>query len=103
MIVTAALFAGLFLLMWVPMWLGHMGWGFLYPVFLLAWLPLQILAIVALVLEIRDIVLRRRAGAAVAGTAWVVAAGALTFVLLSLPLLWFGTLPVFLLLSFWGE
>jgi hypothetical protein len=103
MVVTTALFVGLYLLMWVPMWLGNMGWGYLYPIFLLAWLPLQVLAIVALVLEIRDIVLRRRAGVPVAPTAWAVSTGALGFVLLSLPVLWFGMLPAFLLLSFWGE
>ncbi|NQX35538.1 hypothetical protein [Herbiconiux sp. VKM Ac-2851] len=83
---VVAAFAALFLVMWVPPAFGFDGWLWLYPFFLAAWIPIEILAVVELAGAVRAAIMSdagRRTSVIIALIAGVVA-------LLSLPILWFG-------------
>lgn len=86
MLFILAAYVGLFLLMWLPPLFGFSGWLFLYPFFLLFWLPIEILAIFALVGAARAGLTSRASRRTNVGT--VTLAGAIA--VLSLPFLWFG-------------
>lgn len=92
--VGVGLFAVIFAIMWIPTRGGENdGWLFLYPLFLLAWLPTELMGVASLILGIIALARRHQRKAVSIG----VVIGSLLFVALSLPLLWFGTFPWFLL------
>jgi hypothetical protein len=86
MLAVLACFVGLFFVMWLPPLFGFDGWLWLYPVFLLAWLPIEILATLVLVSAARAALTSTDARRTDILTGLL--AG--TVAVLSLPLLWFG-------------
>lgn len=88
---VAIAYAVVFLVMWAPTWFGFGGWLFLYPLFLLAWVPIEILAIVSVVLLVRESVRSARIGRAMPTRSWWLLGTAAALVVGSLPVLWMGT------------
>jgi hypothetical protein len=81
----------LFLVMWLPPIFGVTGWLNLYPIFLLVWVPIEILSIVALgvaLVSMARATNRRNRGESRIDVSTAVIAGLLA--LGSLPVLWFG-------------
>ncbi|MFT2753983.1 hypothetical protein [Clavibacter sp. Sh2088] len=92
-IVALGAYALLWCVMWIPYLLDGSGLMILYPLFLLAWVPLEALALVSLVFAIIALSLRQgRRGATIA----VLVADAV-FAVVSLPALWTG-FPLYLFL-----
>lgn len=87
--IAASAYLVLFAVMWIPRYAGYEGWAFMYPVFVVLWLPVELAVVAAIVLGIVDAVSddrgRQRRG-------WLVLAGGVALLILSLPLLWFGDL-----------
>jgi hypothetical protein len=90
--VALGVYAVLWCVMWIPTYIDGTGLLILYPLFLLAWVPIELLALLSLVFAI--IALATRQGKT-AGTVAVLVADAV-FVVLSLPTLWFGEFPWYL-------
>jgi hypothetical protein len=86
MLGVVAAFVALFLAMWVTPAFGFDGWLWLYPFFLAAWIPIEILAVVELVGAVRAVI----ESDAVRRTNSITALIAGAVALLSLPILWFG-------------
>ena len=85
--VAVVLFGALYAVTWAPVVLaGREGWLFLYPLFLVAWVPVEGLALAGLVLAIAGRV--RREARRPLGVAVLVVAGLL--LVASLPTLWSG-------------
>jgi hypothetical protein len=87
--VAAALFAVLWLTMWLPHYVvGNDGWLFLYPIFLLLLVPILLLFLTAIVLGVIAAVRgpRRRAGV-------LTASGSALMLVASPVALWFGAVP----------
>ena len=96
LLVCAATFAGLLTLMWGPVYFGNEGWLFRYPIFLLAWVPIELGAIGAVILGLISVLQARPLGRRRASLAIV---GDIGLALLSLSVLWFGNLPQVLFMS----
>ena len=87
---SAIAYAGLFVLMWGPTWFGFGGWLFLYPVFLLVWVPVEIFIVVSVVLLVRE-ACRVQQGQRATRRSTGMLVVAILLMVLSLPVLWFGT------------
>ena len=96
LLVCAVVFVGLLALMWGPVYFGNEGWLFLYPIFLLAWVPIEFGAIGAVILGLISVFHTRPGGRR---RAWLAIIGGIGLALLSLPVLWFGNLPQVLFMS----
>lgn len=94
-VISAGMYLCLFALMWVPVYAGFGGWMFMYPIFLLAWVPIEVGAVAALTLGVVSVVqIGPQSGRR---SAWIATIGGAALTALSLPLLWFGSFPVPLL------
>ncbi|MBP2456871.1 hypothetical protein ABID70_002395 [Clavibacter michiganensis] len=87
-------YAVLWAVMWVPVHAGGTGSLALYPLYLLAWLPIECLVLLSLVLSVIDLAVERSMLAVTIGV--TIASGA--FLVLSLPTLWYGEFPWYVLL-----
>lgn len=87
-------YAVLWSVMWLPVHTGGEGLLALYPLFILAWLPMELLVMVSVVLSIINLVLER---SMLTITICTLLASAV-FLFLSLPTLWFGEIPWYLFL-----
>ena len=83
--------AALFVVMWAPTWFGFGGWLFLYPLFLLLWVPVEILLVVAVVLHVREGHHRDRFGVRTSTRSILLMTATLVLTVASLPVLWVGT------------
>lgn len=93
--VALGVYAVLWCVMWIPFYIDGAGLLILYPLFLLAWVPIELLALLSLVFAI--IALTKRQGKT-AGTVAILVAD-VVFVVVSLPTLWFGQIPWYLFTS----
>jgi hypothetical protein len=82
----------LWCVMWIPTYIDGTGLLILYPLFLLAWIPIELLALLSLVFAL--VALAKRQGKT-AGTVAILLAD-VVFVVISLPTLWFGQIPWYL-------
>ena len=98
LLTCAASFVTLFTLMWGPVYFGNEGWLLLNPIFLLAWVPIELGAIGAVILGLIS-VFHARPGRRGRRRAWLAIIGGIGLALLSLPVLWFGNLPQVLFMS----
>ena len=93
-IVTGAValgaYAVLWCLMWIPTWIDGTGLLILYPLFLIAWVPVELLSLVSAVFATVALALRQ---GRTAGTVAILAAD-VVFLVLSLPTLWYGEVPL---------
>jgi hypothetical protein len=87
--VALGVYAVLWCVMWIPFYIDGTGLLILYPLFLLAWVPIELLALLSLVFAIIALSMRR---GRTAGTVAILVAD-VVFVVLSLPTLWFGEFP----------
>jgi hypothetical protein len=87
--VALGVYAVLWGVMWIPTYIDGTGLLILYPLFLLAWVPIELLALLSLVFAIIALAMRR---GRTAGTVAILVAD-VVFVVLSLPTLWFGEFP----------
>lgn len=87
--VALGVYAVLWCVMWIPFHVDGTGLLILYPLFLLAWVPIELLATLSLMFAI--VALAKRQGRT-AGTVGILVAD-VVFVVLSLPTLWFGEFP----------
>ncbi|MBF4617898.1 hypothetical protein ITJ44_07400 [Clavibacter sp. VKM Ac-2873] len=96
-IVTGAValgaYAVLWSLMWIPAWIDGTGLLLLYPLFLVAWVPIELLSLVSAAFAIVALALRQ---GRTAGTVAILVADVM-FVVISLPTLWYGEVPLYLL------
>lgn len=94
--ISAGCYLGLFVLMWGPVYAGYEGWMFMYPIFLLAWIPVELGAIATIALGVVSVV---RADRPQSGRrrGWMATIGGGGLAVISLPLLWFGNFPYALL------
>ncbi|MFT2693020.1 hypothetical protein [Clavibacter zhangzhiyongii] len=90
--ISLATYAVLWSVMWIPTYIDGTGLLILYPLFLLAWAPIELLAILSLVFAI--VALAKRQGRK-ARTIGILIAD-VVFVVISLPTLWFGQIPWYL-------
>jgi hypothetical protein len=90
--VALGVYAVLWCVMWIPFYIDGAGLMILYPLFLLAWVPIELLALLSLVFAI--VALAKRQGKT-AGTVAILVAD-VVFVVVSLPTLWFGQIPWYL-------
>jgi len=82
-------YAVLWSVMWVPVLTGNETLLALYPIYILMWLPIEVLVLVSLVLSVITLSIER---SMLAGTLAVLALD-LIFLVLSLPTLWYGEFP----------
>jgi hypothetical protein len=87
-------YAVLWSVMWVPVHTGGGGALALYPLFLLAWLPIEALVMVSVVLSVIDLAVERSMLAITIGMLFVSGA----FLVASLPTLWYGEFPWYVFL-----
>jgi hypothetical protein len=87
--VALGVYAVLWCVMWIPSYIDGTGLLILYPLFLLAWVPIELLALLSLVFAITALAMRR---GRTTGTVAILVAD-VVFVVLSLPTLWFGEFP----------
>ena len=87
--VALGVYAVLWCVMWIPFYIDGTGLLILYPLFLLAWVPIELLALLSLVFAI--IALAKRQGRT-AGTIGILITN-VVLVALSLPSLWYGEFP----------
>ncbi|RIJ56678.1 hypothetical protein [Clavibacter phaseoli] len=87
--VALGVYAVLWCVMWIPSYIDGTGLLILYPLFLVAWIPIELLALLSMVCAI--IALAKRQGRT-AGTIGILVAD-VVFVVVSLPTLWFGEFP----------
>jgi hypothetical protein len=92
--VALGAYAVLWCVMWIPSYIDGTGLLILYPLFLVAWIPIELLATLSLVFAI--VALATREGRT-AGTVVILIAD-VVFVVLSLPTLWFGEFPWYVLI-----
>lgn len=85
-------YAVLWSVMWLPVHTGGEGLMALYPLFILAWLPIELLVMVSVVLSVINLAVER---SMLAITICTIVASAV-FLVLSLPTLWFGEIPWYL-------
>ncbi|OUE30608.1 hypothetical protein BFL35_09280 [Clavibacter michiganensis] len=90
--VALGVYAVLWCVMWIPTYVDGTGLLILYPLFLLAWVPIELLALLSLVFAIVALATRK---ARRAGTVAILAAD-VVFLVVSLPTLWFGEIPWYL-------
>jgi hypothetical protein len=90
--VALGVYTVLWCVMWIPTYIDGTGLLILYPLFLLAWIPIELLALLSLVFAI--VALAKRQGKT-AGTVAILLAD-VVFVVISLPTLWFGQIPWYL-------
>lgn len=90
-LITSVGYAVLFLVMWGPTWFGFGGWLFLYPVFLLAWIPVEAILVLSVILLMRERSRTERSGTLVSTRSGLLLGLGVSLAVLSLPLLWFGT------------
>jgi hypothetical protein len=90
--VALGVYTVLWCVMWIPTYIDGTGLLILYPLFLLAWIPIELLALLSLVFAI--VALAKRQGKTV-GTVAILFAD-VVFVVISLPTLWFGQIPWYL-------
>ncbi|WP_445442401.1 hypothetical protein [Clavibacter sp. km1a] len=90
--VALATYAVLWCVMWIPFHIDGAGLLILYPLFLVAWVPIELLALLSLVFAI--VALATREGRT-AGTVGILIADVVC-VVMSLPTLWFGQIPWYL-------
>jgi hypothetical protein len=93
--VALGTYAVLWCVMWIPFYIDGTGLLILYPLFLLAWIPIELLALLSAVFAIIALAKRQRKRI---GTVAILAADAV-FAVLSLGTLWFGQVPWFLFVS----
>ena len=94
-IIALGTFALLWCVMWVPSALLGSGWLILYPLFLAAWIPIGLLALVSLVFAVMSLV-RREGRRRRAITMLVVDA---VFLVVSPSVLWLGAFPLLALVT----
>ncbi|RII94893.1 hypothetical protein [Clavibacter californiensis] len=87
--VALGVYAVLWCVMWLPFYIDGTGLLILYPLFLLAWVPIELLAALSFAFAI--VALAKRQGRT-SGTIGILIADVL-FVVLSLPTLWYGEFP----------
>lgn len=95
-IVTGAVafgaYAVLWSVMWIPVRIDGTGLLLLYPLFLVAWLPVELVSLVSAVFATVALALRQ---GRTAGTLAILVAD-VVFLVLSLPTLWYGEVPLYL-------
>ena len=94
-LIALGAFALLWCLMWIPSAVLGSGWLILYPLFLVAWVPIGLLALVSLVSAVMS--LARREGRRRRAIAMLVVDA--VFLVVSPSVLWLGAFPLLALVT----
>jgi hypothetical protein len=91
--VALGVYAVLWCVMWIPAHVDGTGLLLLYPLFLAAWVPIELLALLSLVFAVVALAMGQ---GRTAGTVAILVTD-VVFLVVSLPTLWYGEIPWYLL------